>query len=301
MMEFRSFAKLNLYLDVLNRRRDGYHNIETIFQTISLYDSLLFEANEALVLDCNFEALAGEDNIVLRAARLLRERSHTRAGARIRLEKRIPVAAGMAGGSGNAAATLTALNQLWKLDWPRERLWRLAQELGADVPYCLYGGTMAATERGDHLTPLLPLPETWFVLVHPPLALSSATVYNHPLLEYKTEKAVGGRTPSFETIVKTLQQGNVPGVVFNRMEKPVFAEHPELLTLKEALINLGCTAASMSGSGPTLFGICTSERQARDIAVQIDCRTSVAKSAGAGIEEVERPVSSAEEPQTLDV
>ncbi|MBI2435185.1 MAG: 4-(cytidine 5'-diphospho)-2-C-methyl-D-erythritol kinase [Candidatus Hydrogenedentes bacterium] len=290
MLCVRSYAKINLYLDVLNKRRDGYHNIETIFQTVSLHDDLHLEAQEtALALSCsNPDLPVDETNLVLRAARLLREKSGAAVGARFQLEKRIPVAAGLAGGSGNAAAALLGLNTLWKLAWPLERLSLLACELGADVPYCLRGGTMAGAERGEQLTPLPALPETWFVLVHPPLRVSSASVYHHELLTYKTELPVNGRTPSFDTILKTLEQGNIAGIVFNKMEVPVFAQHPELAAIKAQLIRLGCAAAAMSGSGPTLFGLCRERAQAEDIAGQLGpWNSSVVRSVPEGVEFLE--------------
>jgi len=287
MLTYRSHAKINLYLDVLGKRRDGYHDIETVFQSISIYDVLRLEPQrDGLTLSCSDPALStGEDNLVIRAAQLLHESAKAQSGARMHLIKNIPLASGMAGGSGNAAAALVGLNLLWNIVWPVERLEPLARELGADVAFCLQGGTTAATGRGDILEPLPRLPETWFVLVHPPLEISSAWVYNHSLLGYRAETMIGHRTASFHGIVTSLQQiGAAPTIIFNRMERPVFSEYPELAMIKQELLQLGCTAAAMSGSGPTLFGVCRSQAEAQRIADTLAAyKTSVVQSVEHGV------------------
>lgn len=155
---YRSYAKINLYLDVLGRRRDDYHNIETIFQSVDLADELFFSDQPSrITLVCSVPELGTvESNLVYRAATLLKERTGCPLGARIQLEKRIPIAAGLAGGSSNAAATLVALNTLWNLRLTANAIRTLALELGSDVPYCTVGGTMAAMRRGEDLRPLPP-------------------------------------------------------------------------------------------------------------------------------------------------
>lgn len=287
---YRSYAKINLYLDILNKRRDGFHNIETIFQTVSLADTLRFEDRRSRIsLSCsNPELHTGEGNLVFRAAMLLRRRSGCRLGARITVEKRIPLAAGLAGGSGNAAATLIALNVLWDLRWPIGRLLRLGLELGSDVPFCLLGGTMAATRRGEELARLAPLNDTWFVLAHPPIAISASHIYTHPDLGHNPEKPFAGRTPSLRRAIGKLAQGDLPGLIFNRMEPPVFNDYPQLVDLKQRLLDLGCTAAAMSGSGSTIFGLAPDKRTATRIAESIsDYRTSVVSTVPLGIERIE--------------
>lgn len=289
-MVWRSFAKINLYLDVLRKRRDGYHNIETIFQTVSLYDELTFINDDSLSLSCNGPGLdMGPSNLVYRAAALLREETGCRKGVRIHLDKRIPIAAGLAGGSGNAAATLAALNNLWNLRLSFGHLARLARGLGADVAYCLYGGTMAGTQRGEALVPLPPVHEPWFILVHPAAAMSTASAYNHVLLKMSPEFLFAGRTPSFRKAIIALAEGDFPRVLFNRMEKPVFSEHQVLGELKERLYKAGCGAVAMSGSGPTLFGVCRSRQEALRIAEVFhaekpECPTSVVNPSPKGIE-----------------
>jgi 4-diphosphocytidyl-2-C-methyl-D-erythritol kinase len=287
---YRSYAKLNLYLDVIGRRRDGYHDIETIFQTVSLGDTLAFtEEPSRVALVCSAPELGGtESNLVYRAAMLLKERTRCPFGARIELEKRIPIAAGLAGGSGNAAATLVALNSLWDLRLPAAQVFQLALELGSDVPYCLTGGTMAATRRGEEMRPLPPLPPTWFILVHPPIAVSASRIYNNPRLDYSAERPFAGRTPSFRAAIRALDRGELARVVFNRMERPVLAMHPQLAGLKQRLLDAGCRTAAMSGSGPTLFGICQSYAEGVRVTERLaDCRTSLVASVPAALERIQ--------------
>ena len=286
-IRYRSFAKINLYLDVVDKRRDGYHDIETIFQTVDLADTLSFEERHSrITLECSISDLdPGESNLVHQAATLLKERTGCRLGARIYLDKSIPIAAGLAGGSGNAAATLVALNTLWDLKLPAARIRALALELGSDVPYCTFGGTAAATRRGEALTALPPLDRTWFVLIHPRLAVSASRVYSSPKLECSTEKRFAGRTLSFRRAIRQLEHKDWPRLVFNRMETPVFADHPHLAKAKGELLGSGCAAAAMSGSGPTVFGVCKNKREAVRIANALDdYDTSVVSSINMALE-----------------
>lgn len=286
-VEYCSYAKINLYLDVVKRRRDGYHDIETIFQTVSLCDRLACTEREAgILLDCDHPELGSpETNLAYRAAVLLQERTGCTRGAHLRLEKRIPVAAGLAGGSGNAAAALCALNVLWGLRLPASTLRRLALELGSDVPYCLVGGTVAATGRGEELMPLEPLPATWFVLVHPPVAVSTARVYGSPRMRPSDARRFAGRTAAFREAIHALGKGRLEQVVYNRMQDVVFPDHPTLADARQRLIDGGCVAAAMSGSGPTLFGVCASRRQADRVAEALaDLKTSVVSSVPVAVE-----------------
>lgn len=291
-MVWRSYAKINLYLDVLHLRRDGFHNIETLFQTVGLWDELSFLEDEHVSMTCSGAALdTGETNLVRRAASLLQKETHCRQGVRIHLEKRIPIAAGLAGGSGNAAATLLALNKLWDLKLSQACLARLARVLGSDVPYCLRGGAMEARLRGEDMKPLAVPKSLWFVLAHPPAAVSAAQVYNHALLEKNSEKPFAGRTPSFRRALTAYQRGDMRAVVFNRMEAPVFADHPTLAEIKRMLLECGCIAAAMSGSGPTLFGICESQREALRIQdrmqkKRLNCSISIAPVVPVGVEQI---------------
>jgi 4-diphosphocytidyl-2-C-methyl-D-erythritol kinase len=164
----------------------------------------------------------------------------------------------------------------------------LAQELGADVAFCTMGGTVAATGRGDDLRPLDALPRTWFLLVHPEVAISTVRVYNSPLLGLNSERPFAGKTASFRRALGALAAGALPAAVFNRMESAVFPEHPRLAAAKRRLLEAGCAAAAMSGSGSTIFGICESREQAAHIAdVFKDYQTSIVATTPAGVERIQ--------------
>ena len=283
----RSYAKINLYLDVLRKRPDQFHDIETIFQSVSLCDELAIESTSGtLSLTCNNSQLdCGGTNLVLRAAIALRERTGCKLGAKMVLTKRIPLAAGLAGGSGNAAAALFALSELWNLKRTPEELAQIGLTLGSDVPYCLRGSTMAARSRGELMWPLKSLVDVWFVLVHPDLHVSTRDVYTSPLMKKNREPRIDGLTQSFRTAIKRFELRNLSGAMFNRMEEPVFAMHPQLLEIKRRLLDAGCTAAIMSGSGPTMFGICPSRTLAQSVANQLaPLKTTVVTSVPHGVE-----------------
>ena len=289
---YRSFGKINLYLDVQDRRPDGFTNIETVFQSIDLWDELHVETGGTeIVFTCSDPGLcAPEDNLIYRAAKLIRARAGISVGARIHLDKRIPVAAGLAGGSGNAAAALIALNELWSVGLSGEQLAALALALGSDVPYCLIGGTVAATGRGEMLEVLPAVAPQWLVLVHPPLAITAGHAYGHPGLSRNMEMPRDGKTPAFCAALADLASGNVAGMIFNRMESGVFQDHPELASIKARLRDYGCDASAMSGSGPTVFGLCAHETVARHAGEQFnDYRVSVIRTVPHGVERLAPP------------
>ena len=290
-LRYRSHAKVNLYLDVLNKRDDGYNNIETVFQTVDLADEMTFALTDREVsMTCSEQTLeTDEGNLMMKAARVLQAHTGTTRGATMHLEKRIPIAGGMAGGSGNGAAALVALNALWETGCGAEELAGLALQLGSDVPYCIGGGTALATGRGEEIVSLEAIPTTWFVLVHPPIPISAGFVYTHPLLARSAEapsEVVGGLrvTPSLSERMATLGRGDVSGVIFNRMEVPVFQAHPALAAIKARLLDAGCTAAAMSGSGATMFGVCRNQGSAEEVAGAIrDYPTTVVSSTPLGV------------------
>lgn len=287
-VHYRAYAKLNFYLAVIDRRADGYHDIETIFQTIDLADSVsLTPRVGGLSLACSNPALETDDNLALRAARILRDRYASGRGVHIELTKRIPIAAGLAGGSADAAAVLVGLNEMWGLGLDGETIRGIALELGSDVPYVTIGGTMAATGRGEALRPLDALRETWLVLLHPPLEVSAARVYNHVMLKKSREERIDGITMTFRNVMETLSRGLLPDVLQNSMEIPVFSEFPQLAVLKQRLLDAGCAGAAMSGSGPTLYGLCKDEAHARAIAARFTgVAASVARTVPRGVERV---------------
>jgi len=289
-VSYRAYAKINLYLDVLDRRPDGYHDIETIFQTVGLSDKLMFSTIPREVsLKCNVPELDCLDsNLAYQAAMLIRERTGRKPGVHIEIEKHIPIAAGLAGGSADAAATLVALNAIWEIALSPSEIAELALELGSDVPYCTVGGTVLATGRGERITPLKPLRRKWFILVHPAIPVSASRVYNSPRLKRNTASRVNGLTAGFRQALNALENNDVTEAVFNRMEEAVFAEHPQLAGIKGRLLDQGCLCAAMSGSGPTVFGICTTKEDAVRIANMIeDYDTSVVSSVPRAVEQTE--------------
>jgi len=287
-LQYRAYAKVNLYLAVIDRRPDGYHDIETIFQSIDLSDTVLLTPRVGeLTLSCNNPELETHDNLALKAARILEDRFAPDRGVHITLTKNIPVAAGLAGGSADAAAVLHGLNTLWSLGLEDTTLCAIGAEIGSDVPFVLLGGTMSATGRGEVLQPLAPLRETWLVLLHPPMEVSAARVYNHVMLKKSREERIGGITATFQNIMETLSRGNLPDVLMNAMEFPVFSEFPHLAVFKQRLLDAGCAGAAMSGSGPTLFGLCKGEAHAQAIAAQFtDVAASVVRTVPHGVQRV---------------
>ncbi len=282
----RSYAKINLYLDVLGKRDDGYHDIETIFQSVSLHDETVLTLTDSEVsLKCSMPDLCEEaSNLAYKAAMLIKESTGTGKGVRIDLHKNIPVAAGLAGGSGNAAAVLAGLNKLWNLGLSAGDLAELALKLGSDVPFCLKGGTAQGTARGELIEALDPLEPTWFVLVHPPIHVSSGSVYSSKELCPNLQMRSAGKSEGFRQAIETLREGTLEGMLFNRMERVVFGMHPALEKIKGHLGDLGCPGSLMSGSGPTIFGICSCRKKAQRIAAKIaDYPASIVRSVDTGV------------------
>ncbi len=252
MIACAAYAKVNLALEVTGRRPDGYHEVVTLLQTVSLHDTVRVAPAAGLSLSCDEPALAGADNLVLRAATLLRERCGVRQGAAIHLEKRIPLAAGLGGGSSDAAATLLALARLWDLAAGAEVLAEVAAALGSDVPFFLRGGTALASGRGEQVEALPPAPERWLVLLRPPVVLPGKTALLYRRLSPAdfTDGAAAraaaaevreGRFPTEEQLVNT----------FERVADEVFVGLPAAREHLQAAA--GGRAVHLSGAGPTLF------------------------------------------------
>lgn len=249
-------AKINWSLRVLHRRPDGYHEIETLYQAVDLHDSLRVEPAEGMTLTCDDPSLpTGEANLVLRAARRLRDRAAKDGidvpGARIHLAKRIPAGGGLGGGSSDAAGTLLALDSLWGLHSGRERLSALAEEIGSDVPFFLYGGTALGTGRGERIAPGEPAGEVPILLGLPPFGISTAEVYGR----------LRGRLtlPRNDVSLSRLPRVKLPGgkdfgPAFNDLEEVVLEAWPDLSTFRNALLDAGASIAMLSGSGSTVFG-----------------------------------------------
>ncbi|KTD88735.1 4-(cytidine 5'-diphospho)-2-C-methyl-D-erythritol kinase [Paenibacillus etheri] len=248
-------AKINLMLDVLHKRADGFHEVEMIMTMVDLADRL--ELSELPRDTIIISSQAGyipldEKNLAFQAARLIKERYNVKSGVHIHLDKRIPVAAGLAGGSSDAAATLRGLNRLWRLGIPAQELQELGAELGSDVPFCVTGGTALATGRGEKLTPIKNPPQCWVVLAKPPINVSTAEVYG------RVRSNNIDVHPSARKMQDAIEAGDFGGVcnhLGNVLEDVTLKLHPEVQQLKEAMIKLGADGVLMSGSGPTVFGL----------------------------------------------
>jgi 4-diphosphocytidyl-2-C-methyl-D-erythritol kinase len=263
----RASAKVNLALEVLGKRADGYHEIATVLQAVDLFDRIVVETADTLSLRTDDPDLPTDDgNLVMRAARLLQKAAGVEAGARIRLQKRIPVAAGLGGGSSDAAAALWGLNRLWKLRWAKPRLQELAVELGMDVPFFLGTGRAVARGRGEQLAALRGGGGYALVLVNPRVPLSTREVYGRVPAGWHAEPA------GTERVIDALRTRNVSRVaaaLTNNLEAVVEPVLPVIGRMKAALLAAGALGAIMSGSGPTVFGMARSLDHARQIRARV--------------------------------
>ncbi|MGG4096740.1 MULTISPECIES: 4-(cytidine 5'-diphospho)-2-C-methyl-D-erythritol kinase [Paenibacillus] len=252
-------AKINLMLDVLHKRPDGFHEVEMVMTMIDLADRLEMSEQKRDTIIITSQAgyiPLDEKNLAFQAARLIKERYDVKKGVHIHLDKKIPVAAGLAGGSSDAAATLRGLNRLWGLGIPQEELLALGAELGSDVPFCVTGGTALATGRGEVLTPIPNPPQCWVIVAKPPINVSTAEVYGRLRSEQIQHH------PSAERMVEALTQGSFQQMcqsLGNVLEEVTLKMHPEVQQLKEGMLKLGADGALMSGSGPTVFGLVSKE------------------------------------------
>lgn len=256
-MEIQAFAKLNLTLDILGKREDGYHDLRMVMQSITLADTLTLEENrgEGLRVSANLRFLpTGEKNLAAAAAlRFWEALGREPEDLDIRIEKRIPVCAGMAGGSSDAAAVLRALNQRAGEPFSPKELARLGERVGSDVPYCVLGGTALAEGRGEVLTPLPPLPRCWVVACKPDFPIST------PELFAQADRVKLRRRPDTAGLVAALEAGDLGGVarrMYNVFEDVLPARlYTRVAEIKNILIQCGALGANMSGSGPTAFGL----------------------------------------------
>jgi len=263
-----SFAKINWSLEILGRRPDGYHQIRTLLQTISLHDDLTFSPDESLSLSCDDPSIPlGDENLIIRAARLLRSKCGNVAGARIHLEKRIPAQGGLGGGSSNAAIALLGLNRLWKLNIAPDELHEIAAELGADVPFFLAGGCVLAEGIGTDLIKVEDGKTHQLIIVTPNATISTAAAY-------AALKAPALTTFGDDTILSSSRAEadlEISRLCMSRndFETVVFELEPEIERSKQALLNAGATSALLAGSGSSVFGIFESkekqERAVRDM------------------------------------
>lgn len=254
-MKLKAFAKINLGLDVIGRREDGYHQVRMIMQTIRMFDQLEIEKSSTpgIRLSVNLPYVPTDSgNLVYRAASLLMEEFSIQEGADIRLNKFIPVAAGMAGGSSDAAAALVGVNRLFDLGLSRKELMERGLRLGADVPYCVMRGTALAEGIGEKLTRLPALPSCYILIGKPGISVSTKYVYTNLKLDARTEH------PDIDGIIEALENqdlGGVTGKMGNVLESVTIPRYPVIEKIKDLMKAEGALNALMSGSGPTVFGI----------------------------------------------
>lgn len=263
-MRLQAFAKINLGLDVLGKREDGYHEVRMIMQTIRMYDQLDMRKSvePGIHLTTNKKYIpVDENNLVWRAAKLMMDTCGIIEGVSIHLHKVIPVAAGMAGGSSDAAATLVGMNRLFHCELSKEKLMELGVQIGADVPYCVLRGTALAEGIGEKLTVLPPMPDCWILIGKPGISVSTKYVYT--TLDLNTDTV----HPDIDGMKKALEDGNLYGIterMGNVLQDVTIPAYPEVERIKEQMKTLGAVNAMMSGSGPTVFGIFDNEEKAQE-------------------------------------
>jgi 4-diphosphocytidyl-2-C-methyl-D-erythritol kinase len=258
-------AKINLTLDVLAKRPDGYHEVEMVMTTVDLADrvDLTLRQDGAITLDCSASFVPDDiRNHAYKAAVLLRERYQVRQGVHVYIDKQIPVAAGLAGGSSDAAAALRGLNQLWNLGLSLDELAAIGAEIGSDVPFCVYGGTALAKGRGEQITHLPAPAPCWVILAKPPIGVSTADVYGNLRVQDIA------RHPSTERMIKAIREQDFSLMcrsMGNVLEEVTLAMHPQVRQIKELMAQSGADGVLMSGSGPTVFALVQKEAKVHRI------------------------------------
>lgn len=253
-------AKINLSLDALYRHDDGEHEWQMVMTSVDLADYVMISPHRSIQVSTDSGFLPEDPrNLAYKAALALQRHANIRQGARIHIEKHIPVAAGLGGGSSDAAAVLRGLNSLWQLGYSRSQLARIGLSVGSDVPYCVYSETALVTGRGDVVTPLGSLPNFWVVLAKPRVSVSTPTILN--AIDYDA----GLRHPDTQTVVAGIQNhdfAQMTSGMANSLEAITASRYPEMSALKQRLQKYGAEFAQMSGSGPTVFGLCQKHSRA---------------------------------------
>ena len=277
-----SFAKVNLYLRVIGKRDDGFHEICTVFQTISLHDRIAFSAGDTIRLYCRDPRIPIDSrNLIVRAAEMLRERYSVRQGAKIRLEKRIPSPGGLGGGSSNAAVALIGLRRLWDLDISDDDLSSIGVELGSDVPFFFYGGTAIGTGRGEMIEPIADKVAGSMLVVTPKKRVSTPKAYAAIGASNLTNEASNRILRVCRNEAESLDP--LHSVLINDFESSVFAAFPEIGEVKRTLLDLGASNAVLSGSGASVVGIFDKEETRQAAIKALDIRSTWRKFAVAAI------------------
>ena len=265
-LSLKAYGKINLGLDVLRRREDGYHEVRMVMQTVGLYDRIDLVRKDApgIAVETNLHYLpANENNLAWKAASLLMEEFRVKEGVQIRLRKFLPVAAGMAGGSSDAAAVLFGVNKMFGLGLTRRRLMERGVAIGADVPYCVLRGTALSEGIGEILTPLPPVPQCQVLIAKPGVSVSTRFVYEH----LKADQLRPDQHPDIDGMLEAIRRGDLYGIagcLGNALETVTIPAYPVIGQIKEQMMERGSIGCLMSGSGPTVFGLFSSPRAAAD-------------------------------------
>jgi len=251
-MKIKAYAKINLVLNIVDKRSDGYHNVDMIMQTVGLCDIIKVERMfNSIELSGTGPLNYDETNLAYKAAKLFFDVTGIQAGAKIHIQKNIPMCAGMAGGSTDAAAVLSLLNLLYGKPLSKKVLAKISSKLGADVPFCILGGTARATGIGEIITPITPLGKKTVVIAKPPISISTPWAYSS--LNYSSLKH-----PDTESAVRAIEKGDTEALyelMGNSFEESVFMKYPQIKKIKEKMLSFGARASLMSGSGSAVFGI----------------------------------------------
>lgn len=268
MISLKAPAKLNLVLEILGRRADGYHSVTGIMQTVNLCDELSYEQADFLTMNCDVPDLQSNDNMVLKAGRLLQQKCRYSKGATINLKKNIYWEAGLGGGSSDAAATLVALNNLWKLGCSKADLIKMAAELGSDVPFFIEGGTCMAVGRGEQITALPDIQQVWFVLLIPwvkPPPEKTAAMYKMISKDLYTDGRLTADTRAIIEAGDALEGRDT----FNAFDSVAFAAYPGLESYWKIFKNLGAGSIHLAGSGPVTFTFFNNKEQAEALTAEL--------------------------------
>lgn len=254
-LQLKAYGKINLGLDVIRKRPDGYHDLDMIMQMVDVYDDVIIEkkAGEEIVVKADAAVLSnGKDNLAYMAAKMLFDEFGIKSGVEITIHKRIPIAGGMAGGSSDCATTLIGINEMFNLGLSKQQLMERGVKLGADVPYCVIGGTAIARGIGEVLTPLPTPPQCHVIIAKPPISVSTAYVYGHIRPDEITKR------PDIEQMTLAIKEqdlNKLSNLLYNVMEEVTVSEYPVIEKLKSIMLENGALSSIMSGSGPTVFGL----------------------------------------------
>lgn len=271
-LQLKAYGKINLGLDVIRKRSDGYHDLDMIMQTVDVYDDVIIEkkAGEEIVVKADAAVLSnGKDNLAYMAAKMLFDEFGIKSGVEITIHKRIPIAGGMAGGSSDCATTLIGINEMFNLGLSKQQLMERGVKLGADVPYCVLGGTAIARGIGEVLTPLPTPPQCHVIIAKPPISVSTAYVYGHIRPDEITKR------PDIEQMTLAIKEqdlNKLSDLLYNVMEEVTVSEYPVIEKLKSIMLENGALNSIMSGSGPTVFGLFDDRKKAQAAMKALDSK-----------------------------